>query len=159
MGGGSGSGSGSRRIQVMIPMDRARNSDQFTFLKFENPSTGSKVRSHQSWALFVQKSFFTEPIFKNKSNIVKFAKNCNFWAKIWTIDKKSITFEPLDGFSKFKCLNAPKFCQEFNKNIRLPGSVDPDPKKDPDLDPDPKTDPDLDPKHCPTFSNDIKFYG
>ena len=39
-------------------MDRARNSDQFTFLKFENPSTGSKVRSHQSWALFVQKSIF-----------------------------------------------------------------------------------------------------
>ena len=33
------------RIQV-ISMDRARNSDQFTFLKFENPSTGSKVISH-----------------------------------------------------------------------------------------------------------------
>ena len=54
----SGSGFGSRQIKVMIPMDRARNSDQFTFLKFENPSSGSKVRSHQSWALFVQKSIF-----------------------------------------------------------------------------------------------------
>ena len=33
------------RIQV-ISMDRAWNSDQFTFLKFENPSTGSKVIGH-----------------------------------------------------------------------------------------------------------------
>ena len=33
------------RIQV-IPMDMARNPDQFTFLKFENPSTGSKVIGH-----------------------------------------------------------------------------------------------------------------
>ena len=45
------------QIQV-IPMDRAWNSaDLFTFLKFENLSTGSKVISHQSWALFVQKNW------------------------------------------------------------------------------------------------------
>ena len=44
------------RFQV-ISMDRDRNSDQFTFLKFENLLTGSKVISHQSWPLFVPKKF------------------------------------------------------------------------------------------------------
>ena len=105
------------RIQV-ISMDRAWNSDHFTFLKFENPSTGSKVISHQSFALFVQKSkFLADSIFKNKSNIVKLAKNYDFWAKIWIHDKKSITFEPLDGFSKNNCLNPLKFGQESIQTI------------------------------------------
>ena len=69
------------QIQV-VPMDRARNSDQFTLLKFENPSTGSKVIGHLSWTLLVQISkFLAETIFKNKSNIVKSAINYNFLAK------------------------------------------------------------------------------
>ena len=34
----------------MIPLDRARNSDQFTFLKFENPSNGSKVMGRVGWS-------------------------------------------------------------------------------------------------------------
>merc|ERR1711867_203720 len=136
MGGGSGSGSGSRRIQVMILMDRARNSDQFTFLKFENPSTDSKVRSHQSWALFVQKSIFLpSPSSKIRVTSSILPKITIFGPKFGPVTKNSITFEPLDGFSKFKCLNALKFCQEFNKHIRLPGSVDPDLKTDPDPDP------------------------
>ena len=37
------SGSDPTSIQVI---DRAQNSDQFTFFKFENPSTGSKVIGH-----------------------------------------------------------------------------------------------------------------
>ena len=37
------------------PMDRAQNSEWFTFLKFENPSSGSKVIGHQSLVLFVKK--------------------------------------------------------------------------------------------------------
>ena len=71
-------------IQV-IQMDRAWNSDQFTFLKFENPSTGSKVIGHLSWTLFVKISkFLAETIFRNKSNIVKSAKNYNCLPKILT---------------------------------------------------------------------------
>ena len=53
-----GSGSGSD----YSPLDRARNSDDFTFLKFENPFTGSKVISNQSWILFCQKVLFYCPI-------------------------------------------------------------------------------------------------
>ena len=117
----------------MIPMDRARNSDQFTFLKFENPSTGSKVRSHQSWALFVIKSIFLpSPSSKIRVTSSNLPKITIFGPKFGPVTKKSITFEPLDGFSKFKCLNALKFCQEFNKHIRLPRSVAPDPRMDPD---------------------------
>ena len=33
------------------PMDRAWNFECFTFLKFENPSSGSKVKGHQSLVL------------------------------------------------------------------------------------------------------------
>ena len=42
------------RIQVIL-MDRAQNFECFTFLKFENPSSGSKVISLQSCVLFFQK--------------------------------------------------------------------------------------------------------
>ena len=31
---------------------------------------------------------------------------------------KILTFEPLNGFSNFKSLNALKFCQEFKKNYQ-----------------------------------------
>ena len=100
-------------------MDWARNSDQFTFLKFENPSTGSKVRSHQSWVLFVQKSkFLADSIIKNKSNIVVLAENFDFWPKnLGSMTKIFITFEPVDGFSKNNCLNALKFRQKLIKII------------------------------------------
>ena len=37
------------------PMDRAWNFECFTFLKFENPSSGSKVKGHQSMVLLVRK--------------------------------------------------------------------------------------------------------
>ena len=70
-----------------------------------------------------------DSIFKDKSNI---GQKFIFLPKFGPQDKKSLTFEPLDGFSKFKSLNALKFHQEFNKNIISPGSVDPDPKTDPD---------------------------
>ena len=60
------------QIQIQaILVDRAWNSDKFTFLKFENLPTSSKVISHQSWALFVQKNkILADYIFKDKSNIV-----------------------------------------------------------------------------------------
>ena len=104
-------------IQV-ISMDRAQNSDQFTFLKFENPSTGSKVISHQSWPLFVQKTnFWSIPSSKIRVTSSYWPKKFIFWPKFGPHDKKSLTFEPLDGFSKFKSLNALKFCHKFNKNI------------------------------------------
>ena len=69
------------------PMDRAQNFELFTFLKFENLSSGSKVISLQSWVLFVKKSIFlANSLPKNQGSIgkyYKFAKNYNFWAKIW----------------------------------------------------------------------------
>ena len=49
------------RIQLVLadldpnPMDRAWNFKCFTFLKFENLSSGSKVIGHQSFVLFVKK--------------------------------------------------------------------------------------------------------
>ena len=52
------------RIQVIL-MDRAQNFECFTFLKFENPSSRSKVISPQSWVLFCSKS----------------EKNYNIWVK------------------------------------------------------------------------------
>ena len=48
----------------MDPMDRAQNSKLFTFLKFENPSTGSKVIGNQSLILFAKKSNFLTKIKK-----------------------------------------------------------------------------------------------
>ena len=64
-------------------MDRAQNSDQFTFLKYDNLSTGSKVITHQSLSLFCPKSkFLANSIFKNKGNIVKWAKNYVLGPKI-----------------------------------------------------------------------------
>ena len=39
--------SGSRSRSNLSPMHWAQNSDQFTFLKFENLSTGSKLRSQK----------------------------------------------------------------------------------------------------------------
>ena len=42
------------RIQVIL-MDRAKNFECFTFLKFENPSSGLKVISPQSLVLFFKK--------------------------------------------------------------------------------------------------------
>ena len=44
------------------PMDRAQNSESFTFEKFENPSSGSKVSSLQSWGFFFQKVKIIWPI-------------------------------------------------------------------------------------------------
>ena len=118
------------------PMDRARNSECFTFLKFENPSSGLKVISFQSWVLFYKKwKKLADSISKNQGNIrklAKFAKNYNFWAKNLDPMKKIITFEPLYSFSNFKKVKHSELCQEFNENIR--GYLDPDQiqKTDPD---------------------------
>ena len=38
-----------------VPMDRTRNSECFTFLKFENLSSVSKTKDHQSLVLLVKK--------------------------------------------------------------------------------------------------------
>ena len=58
--------SGSRPRSNLSPMHWAQNSDQFTFLKFENLSTGSKIRSQKSWVLFVKKNkFLANSIIKN----------------------------------------------------------------------------------------------
>ena len=85
-------------IQV-IQMDRAWNSDQLTFLKFENPSTGSKIISLQGRAQFLYKiHFLADSIFKNKSNI---SQKLRFLGqKFRHHKKKSITLEALDIFSK-----------------------------------------------------------
>merc|ERR1712243_532728 len=99
----------------------ARNFECFTFLKFENPSSGSKVISLQSWVLFVKKSIFFWPI-----PSLNFAKNYNFLAKNLDPMEKIITFEPLDRFSNFKKVNHSKFCQESIEIVRSP---------DPHLDP------------------------
>ena len=64
------------------------------FLKFEIPSTGSKVISQQSWVFFVQKSkFWADSIIKNKSNIVKMAEKLQFLTqKIGPHDKNIHNF-------------------------------------------------------------------
>ena len=69
---GSGSGSGSYpkwririRIRIQIlpgPLDRARNSDHFTFLTFDNPSICSGARPFQSLALFAKTKKLSQKI-------------------------------------------------------------------------------------------------
>ena len=69
----------------MIPMNRARNSDQFTFLKFENPSTGSKIISHQSRAHFCIKSIFLQiPSSKLRLTLSNWPKITLFGSKVLT---------------------------------------------------------------------------
>ena len=57
------------RIQVIL-MDRAQNFECFTFLKFENPSSGSKVIILQSCVLFSKseekKIHFLDPKFESR---------------------------------------------------------------------------------------------
>ena len=48
----------------MDPIDRAQNSKLFTFFKFENPSTGSKIIGNQSWVLFAKNLTFLQTFLK-----------------------------------------------------------------------------------------------
>ena len=108
-----GSGSGSR-WHMIFSLNSWQNSECFTFLKFENPSSHSKVII-----------FFTlDPTFLSK--ILNFWPTCPifgcypyFWrwnqmifftfltksTKLWC----PITFEPLDRFSNFKKVKHLKF--------------------------------------------------
>ena len=67
------------------PMDRARNSECFTFLTFENPSRGSKVISLQSLVLLSknpkQIGRFHLLNKGNKRKLTKFKKKFNFFGK------------------------------------------------------------------------------
>ena len=71
-----GSRSVFRQIQG-IPKDRAQNSDQFTFLKFENPSTGSNVLSNQSWAFFSKNQNIWLDSILNKPSVLKLIQSKN----------------------------------------------------------------------------------
>ena len=48
----------------MDPIDKAQNSKLFTFYKFENLSTGSKIIGNQSWLLFAKNRNFFANIFE-----------------------------------------------------------------------------------------------
>ena len=60
-------------------MDRARNSDHFTFLKLENPSIRSGATAFLSWVIFDPKKFLGQKIE-------------TFLKKIWPIFGQKIFF-------------------------------------------------------------------
>ena len=77
-------------IWILSPLDRAQNSDKFTFLKFENPSTGSKSYNPTKLGTFCPKmQILGQFHHKNKSNIVETANKLLFLAhKFGPHDKK-----------------------------------------------------------------------
>ena len=94
---GSGSGScrkswcGSGSGSYLVPLDRAQNSDHFTFLTFENPSIRSGARAFQSLSLFWQKKNFGKKIgFFWHIFLTNFCQKIFFWTNIcnfWTAER------------------------------------------------------------------------
>ena len=62
----------------MDPIDRAQNSKLFTFFKFENLSTGSKIIGNQSWVLFAKNLTFLQTFLKEFYRKIVSVKNNKF---------------------------------------------------------------------------------
>ena len=108
-----GSGSGSR-WHMIFSLNSWQNSECFTFLKFENPSSHSKVIIFLHWIQLFCPKFSIFGLLALFSDVTLISGDGIGWFFFTFLTKSTklwcpITFEPLDRFSNFKKVKHLKF--------------------------------------------------